>query len=183
MEEWKTIEGFENCYEISNLGRVKSLQRKAKKRNGQEIIIWEKILKPHKDTKGYLQVELKKEFKRKICVIHRLVAKAFIPNPKNKPQVNHINGIKTDNRVENLEWCSGSENVKHAIKNNLTHFNCGEDHPNSKLTNEEALFIKTHYKAHDKKYGMRALMKMFNISSTPIYNIINEKGWKHIKCK
>lgn len=89
-------------------------------RNKYGIIKREKILKPQKDSKGYLHVALCHNNKTKIITIHRLVAKTFIPNTQNKPQVNHINGIKTDNRVENLEWCTASENQLHAFANNLT---------------------------------------------------------------
>lgn len=101
-EIWKPIENYEQ-YSISNLGNVYSSKRN-------------RILKPTNTTKGYVQVHLSKNGNVVNAPIHRLVAKAFIANPFNKLQVNHIDGNKHNNRVENLEWCTNSENQKHAIK-------------------------------------------------------------------
>lgn len=108
METWKTI--FQK-YQVSDLGNVKSLNYHREKR--------EYFLAKNKRPNGYLSVHLCVEGKEKRYLVHRLVAEAFIPNPDNKPCINHINGDKTDNRIENLEWCTQSENVQHAIKNKL----------------------------------------------------------------
>ena len=104
MEEeiWKPIKDFEGYYEVSNIGRVRSLNYK---RTGKG-----KILKNIEDYKGYLEVGLTKNGKRKQFKIHRLVAEAFIPNPENKPCIDHINTVKSDNRVENLRWVTYKEN-------------------------------------------------------------------------
>lgn len=101
-EIWKDINGYEELYQVSNFGNVKSLNY----RNTDE----EKILKNRKDKGGYLRVFLCKNKKRKYYLIHRLVALAFIPNPDNKPCIDHINTDRTDNRVCNLQWCSHKEN-------------------------------------------------------------------------
>lgn len=110
MEEiWKDIKGYEGLYQVSNLGRVKSLNYH---RTGRE-----EILLPNQDKYGYLYVNLYKERKRTTKKFHRLVAETFIPNPLKLPQVNHINEDKTDNRVENLEWCSAKYNNNYGTKN------------------------------------------------------------------
>ena len=111
MEEiWKDINGYEGVYQISNLGRVKSLGYNMPKlrRNKKE-----RIMKAPIDINGYKRVALKQKYKYSI---HRLIAVNFIPNPENKPCINQINGIKTDNRIENLEWVTNSENSIHAYR-------------------------------------------------------------------
>lgn len=114
-EIWKDIEGYEGLYQVSNLGRVKSLPRKVVGLNNVIQNFKGKILKQHKDKKGYLRVALSKNNKIKLKQVHRLVAEAFIPNPENKPTVNHKFGIKSDNRVSQLEWNSYREQIKNAI--------------------------------------------------------------------
>lgn len=127
-EIWKEIEGFEGRYEVSNLGRirtVKNIQRFWSKTSGEwkleeRIIATNKIRKSFKNNSGYLRVGLKDKDKLKTCLVHQLVAQAFIPNLENKKNVNHINGDKTDNRVENLEWVTQKENMKHAVQTGLS---------------------------------------------------------------
>lgn len=113
QEIYKPIPNYED-YLISNMGNVISLERKVWNGKGYKVKPQTK-LKPHKNSRGYTQVELY----GKPFVVHRLVAQSFIENPNNLPQVNHLNGDKTDNRAENLEWCTNAENQKHAWEHGL----------------------------------------------------------------
>ena len=115
QEIWKDIEGYEGYYQVSNLGRVKSLQTKAYSHIQKKAIVVrrEKILKQFPDTKGYLMVDLRKNKTRNTQKVHRLVATAFLPNPDNLPQVNHKDENKINNNVENLEWCTLQYNVNY----------------------------------------------------------------------
>lgn len=115
MEEiWKDVKGYEGLYQVSNLGRVRSLGHYGA--NGTVAYFQHgKILKSRPDKDGYNLVCLYKEKKGKNKRVHRLVAQAFIPNPMNKPTINHKNGIRNDNRVQNLEWATMSENQLHAF--------------------------------------------------------------------
>ena len=113
MEEvWKDIAGYEGYYQVSSLGRVRRIKGGQGARAG-------KILKQFLRGRDYLAVYLTKDSKTITYSVHRLVAMAFIPNPVNKPQVNHKNGIKTDNQVENLEWTTCQENIQHAWRSGL----------------------------------------------------------------
>lgn len=119
MEIWKTIIEYPN-YEVSSEGRIRNTKTG-------------RVLKFGKTKTGYLQVVLYKDRKAKYFKVHRLVASIFIPNPENKPQVNHINGIKTDNRVENLEWSTNSENQKHAYRTGLKFRSDGAGSPKQRV--------------------------------------------------
>lgn len=122
-EIWKPVKNFESKYKISNFGRLYSL-------------ISKKIIKPTKCTNGYLEYQLANNGKRIIKLVHRLVAETFIDNPNKLPQINHKNEIITDNRVENLEWCSAKYNANYGLRN----YKCREK--NKKYFKAVAQFTK-----------------------------------------
>ena len=131
MEIYKDIEGYEGLYQVSNLGNVKSLGNDKKRK--------EKILKPNKNNRGYLYVGLCKQGKIKMCKIHRLVAKAFIPNPNNYEEINHLNESKIDNRASNLEWCDHKYNINYGTHNQRS----AASRKNNKKQGEQVLCLET----------------------------------------
>ncbi len=118
-EIWKDIVGYEGLYKISNNGNVLALERKIERSGMSDRKAKQKLLLPLKMPNGYLQIGLNKNKQRRSFSIHRLVAKAFIYNENNSLVINHKNGDKADNRVDNLEWCTQSENVKHSYAHGL----------------------------------------------------------------
>lgn len=168
MEEiWKDIEGYEGLYQVSNFGKVKRLKGKYVKE--------ERPLKSAIDRYGYPFYSLSKKKVLKSKTTHRLVAKAFIPNPLNKPAVNHINGIKTDNNVKNLEWCTNKENTQHSIKIGLQNKK-GTNHHKCKLTEEQVREIRQIGFSQTRMF----LSKKYNVSRAHILRLIRNEGWEHI---
>ena len=178
-EIWKAIKDYEGKYEVSNLGRVKSLERTSRLNKK----IKEKILAPREHTGGYLRVQLS----RKDFYIHRLVAETFIPNPENKSQVNHIDGNKRNNRVDNLEWNTPLENNLHAIRTGLNKkdrefmikiANC-ENHKKAmirkrKLNDKQILEIR------NSKESEYKLAETYNVCRSHIHNIKVFKIYKDV---
>lgn len=169
MEEiWRKIEGFSR-YEISNKGNLKANLKFRKGRNYQS-----RLLKPGKDKDGYYRTSLVSDDGiTKSKKIHRLVAEAFIPNLENKPCVNHIDGIKDNNILHNLEWCTVKENNIHAIKLGLSGQAGGEKHHMSKLNNIQVEEIKR----NENNLSQRELGFKYGISQSQVYRIINNLRW------
>lgn len=164
-ETWKPVTGLEGLYEISNMGNLRSIDRTVM-RGELKINYKGKLRKVFNDSKGYLIVLIRGK-----CVkIHRLVAQHFIPNPDNKKCVNHINGIKTDNRAKNLEWCTSSENNKHAYSNGLKRKLKGEKTPNAKFTQKEADQIRAEFSKGN--YSFSSLGRKYKVKGDTIANII-----------
>jgi len=185
MEEiWKEVIGWENSFMVSSIGRVKAIYKN--RPNTNNCSSWkhreDKIRKTRLTPHGYISANLYdkgKQERPKIIFVHVLVAQAFIPNPQNKRCVNHINGIKTDNRVENLEWVTHGENVSHSWRTKLSDITkiSGEKNWCAKLNDDSVRFIK----ANIDKYTLQELGTMFNVSLHAIFNIKSGRGWKHIK--
>lgn len=155
MEIWKPTNVLGQLYEVSNTGRVRSVDRVIKSKLGKDILREGRVLKTN-ITKGYVQAVLIARDERHQEKVHRLVAMAFIPNPDGKEFINHINGVKHDNRVENLEWCTKSENTAHAHRTGLIKTMKGATHPTAKLSNETVIRIYNEpgiYKNVALKYG------------------------------
>lgn len=172
---WKVIEGF-STYEISNYGEIKTYNWKNKG--------IEKIMTPALDGSGYFRTMLKRDSDGKFCTIkvHRLVCQAFIPNPENKPFVNHINGIRNDNRLFNLEWCTPSENLKHSFRIGLSS-NKGVKNPACKLEEWQVKEILSNYEYGRKnKTGTtkKQIAEKYNISVGTVRDIVSRKTWKHL---
>lgn len=157
-EIWKDITGFEFYYQVSNLGRVKRKENTKFQKS--------KVLKPSLHTKGYTRVNLRKNNKTHTIFIHRIVAIEFISNPFEKPQINHIDGIKTNNHSSNLEWVTNSENQKHSVKTGLRR---------TKLTNHAVVDIKANH--IKRKTTSLYFSKKYNVSRSCIDCVVNNKTW------
>lgn len=176
MVEWRAIEGYEGLYEVSNTGLVKALNKRVD--SGKCHRRWRvHILSHSSDAKGYLRVSLSKNGVTKTHKVHRLVATAFIPNIDNLPQVNHKDGNKANNCVDNLEWCSQSENMAHACKTGLKR-NDGEFNSQSKLTQVDVEHIRAVYKPRDKDFSTVALAKKYGVHRKTITRVITGQYWR-----
>lgn len=171
-EIWRDIEGYEGLYQVSNLGSVRSLDRIDSIGRHRKA----KILKPS-FSRGYPYVNLCKKSKMQFYRIHRLVAIAFLPNPENKEEVNHIDGNTRNNCVDNLEWVTHSENIHHASKTNLFNMPKGESHWRALLTNEEIKSIRKEYIYCSREHNTRSLAKKYGVSHRTIVFIVNNKTY------
>lgn len=177
MEEiWKEVPAYEGRYQASTLGRIKSMDRTVSFKNTTSNRKG-KILKLS-SSRGYSTVKLyDAKFESHHLLAHRVIAKTFIPNPENKPHINHINGIKHDNRVENLEWVTHSENLLHSYATGLNSPRKGEANSFAKLTNEDVLNIRKI--GHSQTYAKTGLE--FNISYTVVSKIVRGLAWAHVE--
>lgn len=159
-EIWKDFQG---SYQVSNFGNIW-----ANRTN--------KLISPFTDKDGYLRFRATSNGKRKHWFVHRAVAVAFLPNPDFKPCVNHDDGNKQNNRLDNLSWVTHSENMKHAFETGLMKPAFGERNGNSKLKDKEVSLIREIYKKQVEK-----LAAQYNVSTTTVNDIIKKKYWKHVK--
>lgn len=170
-ELWKPVKGFEGRYEVSDLGRVRSLLFDPAG----------KVMKTSPDARGYVRVGLQWNTHK---LVHRLVAEAFIENPDELPAVNHIDGDQRNNAVSNLEWVSHSDNMRHSWRKLDTYANRvsanprGERSTSAKLTEKQIYAIRTAYERGS--HSQHSLALMYNVSKAAIYAITSRRTWKHI---
>lgn len=169
--KWMPVVGYEDYFLVSDRGDVFSLRTN-------------KLIKQVIPKSGYCIFTTRFGGRRgvlKCFRVHRLVAEAFIPNPENKPQVNHKNCCRSDNVVTNLEWVTPKENSEHAIKMGRCVIHQGQDRVNSKLTDDSVRYIRNNYIPRDRKFGARALGREFGVDKVTILGVVEGITWKHIK--
>jgi hypothetical protein len=180
-EIWLPVKGFENTHVVSNLGNVRSIYREY---NGLtptglpcKFHVAGKLLGTHIGNTGYLRVALVVGGHLKTASVHRLVAMAFVPNPCGRPQVNHIDGVKTNNVPENLEWCTESHNQHHAIRLGLISHPLGDKRAFAKLTDNNVREIRA--QIADGR-NQREIAKAFGVCPSKITFIKQGRAWKHV---
>lgn len=180
-EEWKPIFGYEDHYEVSSSGRVRSITRTITQRNRfGRLIKYQKegrILKQH-DRNGYLAVQLCKDGIETTQSVHRLVATTFIDNPLGLQQVNHKDENKHNNSVDNLEWCTCKDNQNYGTRNiRLSRKLSGEKNAKSRLSEEDVHNIR-----YKRKQGvpLKTIAEYYGISTNHVYQIASGKRWKHV---
>lgn len=178
MEIWKDIPGYEGSYQASNLGRIKSLERTcySTKKHNHKRLKKETIRKQTVNKHGYNCVLLSVSLERKLITVHRLVILSFKENPSKKQTVNHIDGNKLNNHIENLEWATWSENSKHSFDIGLQKPRKGIYHHNVKLTEEQVLGIRK----LKGKYKEKEIALMYGITKGHVGAILRRMIWKHI---
>ena len=177
-ETWLPVKDFEGLYEVSSFAKIRSVERFIVL-DTHTYLKKQKELTQFNDGRGYLHVKLYDgKANPKSLTVHRIVAIAFVPNPNNLPEVNHIDGNKLNNYPENFEWTSRRDNIKHAYTFRDPATYKGSGNKNSKLTEEKVLKIREEYKLLKTTYKELALKN--NVGITLIGYIINNKVWNHI---
>jgi len=177
-EIWKPVKDYENFYQVSNYGQVRSIDRTEVCKDGVVRFRKGRILRPHQNYVGYLWVSFCTNDIRKKKKIHRLVAQCFISNPEDKPYVNHKDGNKQNNHVDNLEWVTPKENAHHAIENNLTTLLRGEKSPTNKLSSDNVLEIRS---LINEGVNVKELAKKYGVHTSTIYRIKHNKSWSWLE--
>ena len=180
MEIWKDIKGYEGIYQISNLGNIKSLDHYIRQRNNNYKLYHGKTLKPYMTSTGYYKIDLHNGKKRKIMLIHRLIANAFIPNPDDLPEVNHIDGNKTNNNIDNLEWCTRSDNIKHSYKNKL-HIHCPKNKPVKQININTGQIINTYKSINDAARCLDLRHESISACAKGVTNSYGGYKWEYKK--
>lgn len=169
-EIWRNVVGYEGLYMVSNFGRVKSFYG-----------IGERLLTPSVNKSGYQYTVLTDKNKiRKSLKVHTLVARAFLPNPENKPVVHHRDSNRANNRVNNLEWVTHRENTAYAVQNGSYDKPDSCASPRAKLTADDVRYIRAHYVPRHREFGANALARKFNVCTNTIYSVVNHSTYKDV---
>ena len=167
----KDVPGYEGLYMALSDGRIWSYASQT-------------YLTPMTDQKGYKAVKLYKKGEWKQIKVHRVVLSTFVHQPPGKDQINHIDGVKDNNSLNNLEWVTGKENMRHAFDNGLEKGKRGEEHNMAKLKNEDVITIRQLYASGitqtGKRYSQRQLAKMYGVRQATIWGILHGVNWSHI---
>lgn len=177
-EEWRDVVGFEGYYQVSNLGRVRSLDRTVVAKAGHSIFLKGRIMKLRL-SHGYWAVGLCVNGVMSSAKIHCLVAKAFIGDRPLGYDINHIDGNKLNNAVSNLEYCTHAKNMQHAVSTGLQLGCKGEDHPKSILTDRKVLEIRRLFAQGG--ISKAAIARMYGVSYGAIFDILSNRRWTHVK--
>ena len=185
IEEWRPVVGWEKLYEVSSLGRVNRLETTVRTCGTNMVfttrVIKKRQLSPYIDFAGYERVTLCDSGRKKNVLVHRLVAIAFIPNPDNKPSVNHIDFNKLNNTTYNFEWCTHKENMRHAFKNGLFKAPTprrGEQCHLSKLKDSDIIDIRKRISNGER---ILSIAGYFGVTRGNIMAIKSNKTWKHVR--
>lgn len=162
METWRDVVGYEGLYQVSDTGRVRSIDRMTT--GNRNRLIKGKVLRQWSNGFGYLIVALSKNGADKTLRVHRLVAQAFIDNPSEKPYINHKDGNPKNNRVDNLEWCTQAENVKHAYDTGLHKYR-------GTLTREQVEYILTSYTPY--RHSARKIARELGVNESTVYGVLH----------
>jgi len=176
-EKWKDIKNYEGYYQVSNKGKVRGVARLINGGGSQnKRFIKEKVLKNHVKQNGYCQVRLTKDGISKDFLVHRLVAISFKGTIEGSPHVNHIDGNKQNNKLDNLEWCNTFENMQHAFDIGLVD-NRGIKSPNNKYSEAQILLVK---KLLQEGHSNVTISKMTGVNRTTVYRVKIGKQWSHL---
>lgn len=193
MEVWKEVKGFEDYYEVSDKGRVRRKKGKTIYKDGRLAEFSQTILKQGKNSKGYLRVYLSVKSKKYTRSVHRIVAETFLENPENKKTVNHKDCDKTNNEVNNLEWMTNKENMRHAFKNGCyderdrnTINNLGSYKEGRKGSENHAAILNeqkvTEIRSLRKKgLKLKEIARIYNVSISVVSSVSKYRSWKHVQ--
>lgn len=181
-ETWKDIafqgKSYAGYYQVSDLGNVRSVDRFIQYKDGKRVFKEGQSIVGSYDKDGYHQVLLYIKTVRKTARVHRLVLETFVPNIEMKPEINHLNGIKGDNRIENLEWATSSENRLHAVKTGLQPTQYGKNNPNNKLSEGDVLKIR---KLRKEGKALKKIAEIIGTSESNVKNVIYGYTWTWLK--